>query len=86
MSNTISKKDFDANFKTLLDFMLDYGGGGFLPNQEDENSSGEKAYLAAVRLAGDDVEPDPILSYAQVYTGMEQVIGGLKNENYKPRT
>ena len=69
MSNTISKKDFDANFKTLLDFMLDYGGGGFLPNQEDENSSGEKADLAAVRLAGADVEPDPILSYAQVYTG-----------------
>ena len=69
MSNTISKKDFDANFKTLLDFMLDYGGGGFLPNQEDENSSGELAYLAAVRLAGDDVEPHPILSHAEVYTG-----------------
>ena len=69
MSNTISKKDFDANFKTLLDFMLDFGGGGYLPAQDSENGSGELAYLAAVRLAGDDVEPDPENNDALVYTG-----------------
>ncbi len=47
----------DEDLKTVLDFMLDYGGMGSLPNM-DEGESGDKAYAAAVRLAKDDEEND----------------------------
>ena len=70
----LSKKDFDVNFKILLDFMLDYGHDGSLPNMDEDDGTGKPcsglaAYLAAVRLAGAEVEPHPILSHAEVYTG-----------------
>ena len=35
--------------KILLDFILDYGGKGLLPNM-DEGGSGDIAYEAALRL------------------------------------
>ena len=38
------------DLKIVLDFMLDYGGTGSLPNM-DEGSSGDRAYLASLRLA-----------------------------------
>ena len=40
----------DSDLKIVLDYMLDYGGDGSLPNM-DENESGDKAYEAALRLA-----------------------------------
>ena len=40
----------DSDLKVVLDYMLDYGGDGSLPNM-DENESGDKAYEAALRLA-----------------------------------
>lgn len=40
----------DKDLKTVLDFMLDYGEKGDLPNM-DEGGSGEVAYAAALRLA-----------------------------------
>lgn len=43
----------DEDLKTLLDFMLDYGGMGSLPNM-DEGESGDLAYEAALRLAGEN--------------------------------
>mgnify|MGYP001169743651 CR=1 FL=1 len=44
-----------ADLKTILDFMLDYGGSGSLPNMdtpdgEYEGGSGHHAYEAALRL------------------------------------
>jgi hypothetical protein len=38
------------DLKIVLDFMLDYGGDGSLPNM-DEGESGDLAYEAAERLA-----------------------------------
>ncbi len=43
----------DEDLKTVLDFMLDYGGMGSLPNM-DEGESGDLAYEAALRLAGEN--------------------------------
>lgn len=43
MSNT------QEDYKTVLDFVLEYGGDGDLPNQ-DIGGSGDIAYKAAVRL------------------------------------
>ena len=45
-----------ADLKTILDFMLDYGGSGSLPNMdapdgEYEGGSGHYAYEATERLA-----------------------------------
>lgn len=37
------------DFKTVLDFILEYGGEGSLPNM-DEGGSGDVAYEAALRL------------------------------------
>ena len=37
------------DLKTILDFMLDYGADGSLPNM-DAGGSGDKAYEASVRL------------------------------------
>ena len=37
------------DYKTVLDFVLDYGGDGDLPNM-DKGGSGDIAYKAAVRL------------------------------------
>jgi len=39
-----------SDLKTVLDFMLDYGEKGDLPNM-DEGGSGDIAYEAALRLA-----------------------------------
>ena len=50
----------NKDLKILLDFMLDYGGMGSLPNM-DEGESGELAYEAAARLAKDN-EPE-LLTY-----------------------
>ena len=43
----------DEDLKAVLDFMLDYGGMGSLPNM-DEGESGDLAYEAALRLAGEN--------------------------------
>ena len=40
------------DYKTVLDFVLDYGGDGDLPNM-DKGGSGDIAYKAAVRLRND---------------------------------
>ena len=40
----------NSDLKTVLDFMLDYGEKGDLPNM-DEGGSGEVAYAAAQRVA-----------------------------------
>ncbi len=40
----------NSDLKTVLDFMLDYGEKGDLPNM-DEGGSGEVAYAAALSLA-----------------------------------
>ena len=50
----------NKDLKILLDFMLDYGGMGSLPNM-DEGESGDLAYEAAERLAKDN-EPE-LLTY-----------------------
>jgi len=50
----------NKDLKILLDFMLDYGGMGSLPNM-DEGESGDLAYEAAARLAKDN-EPE-LLTY-----------------------
>ena len=44
------------DLKIVLDFMLDYGGTGSLPNMDHEGSSGDRAYLASLRLAVADKE------------------------------
>jgi len=41
---------FDEDLKTVLDFMLEYGKDGSLPNM-DAGGSGDIAYEAALRLA-----------------------------------
>lgn len=56
----------NEDLKILLDFMLDYGGTGHLPNMDApdgdyEGGSGHHAYEAAVRLSqslkSDDQKP-----------------------------
>ena len=44
------------DLKIVLDFMLDYGGTGSLPNMDHEGGSGDRAYLASLRLAVADKE------------------------------
>lgn len=39
----------DDDVKIILEFVLDYGGKGLLPNM-DEGGSGDTAYEAALRL------------------------------------
>ena len=54
------KMNANEDLKTVLDYMLDYGELGYLPNM-DEGGSGDLAYEAAVRLAKDN-EPE-LLTY-----------------------
>lgn len=43
--------NIQKDYKTVLDFVLDYGGDGDLPNMQfDRKGSGDIAYDAAVRL------------------------------------
>ena len=44
--------NIQEDYKTVLDFVLDYGGDGDLPNM-DKGGSGDIAYKAAVRLRND---------------------------------
>ena len=44
--------NIQKDYKTVLDFVLDYGGDGDLPNM-DKGGSGDIAYKAAVRLRND---------------------------------
>ena len=41
----------DEDLKAVLDFMLEYGRDGSLPNM-DEGGSGDLAYEAALRIGG----------------------------------
>jgi len=41
----------NSDLKTVLDFMLDYGEKGDLPNMDEGGGSGEVAYAAALRIA-----------------------------------
>jgi len=60
MKNYDSRSDGNRSddMKQILDFMLDYGGDGYLPNMGDkeDGGSGDMAYEAALRLASSDKE------------------------------
>ena len=44
--------NIQEDYKTVLDFVLEYGGDGELPNM-DKGGSGDIAYEAALRLRND---------------------------------